>query len=275
MNLLKNGLTGFQLKILALIFMTFDHIFYMLSSIIPIPIGFHIIGRLSAPLFLFMVAEGMWHTHSRLKYMSRLYIASVCMNLLNNQIVNNYFPHPEGVMIINNIFATMFLITFFIYFGEKVISAFKEKNYAKGILSLALILLPFILSMVIVMIMTSLPLFILRLVMNFIPLPLLVEGGILWIALGVGFYLFRGNKKKTGVFYAIFCMIIFCLTTGMDFSFENLFLINIQWLMILSLPLLMLYNGQKGKGLRNFFYIYYPAHIYILLGLAHLIYSLK
>lgn len=275
MNLLKNGLTGFQLKILALIFMTFDHIFYMLSSIIPIPIGFHIIGRLSAPLFLFMVAEGMWHTHSRLKYMSRLYIASVCMNLLNNQIVNNYFPHPEGVMIINNIFATMFLITFFIYFGEKVISAFKEKNYAKGILSLALILLPFILSMVIVMIMTSLPLFILRLVMNFIPLPLLVEGGILWIVLGVGFYLFRGNKKKIGVFYAIFCMIVFCLTTGMDFSFENLFLINIQWLMILSLPLLMLYNGQKGKGLRNFFYIYYPAHIYILLGLAHLIYLLK
>lgn len=275
MNLLKNGLTGFQLKILALIFMTFDHIFYMLSSIIPIPIGFHIIGRLSAPLFLFMVAEGMWHTHSRLKYMSRLYIASVCMNLLNNQIVNNYFPHPEGVMIINNIFATMFLITFFIYFGEKVISAFKEKNYAKGILSLALILLPFILSMVIVMIMTSLPLFILRLVMNFIPLPLLVEGGILWIALGVGFYLFRGNKKKTGVFYAIFCVIVFWLTTGMDLSFENLFFINVQWLMILSLPLLMLYNGQKGKGLRNFFYIYYPAHIYILLGLAHLIYLLK
>ncbi len=274
MNLLKNGLTGFQLKILALIFMTFDHIAYMLSNIIPVPIWFHIIGRLSAPLFLFMVAEGMWHTHSRMKYMLRLYISSVCMNLLN-QIANNYFPHPEGAMVINNIFATMFLITFFIYFGEKIISAFKEKKYTKGILSLALILLPFILSMVIVTAMASLPVSILRLVMNFIPLPLLVEGGILWIALGVGFYLFRGNKKKTGVFYAIFCVVVFWLTTGMDLSFENLFLINVQWLMILSLPLLMLYNGQKGKGLRNFFYIYYPVHLYILLGLAHLIYLLK
>lgn len=274
MDLFKKGLTGFQLKTLALIFMTFDHIAYMFSGIIQVPIWFHIIGRLSAPLFLFMVSEGMWHTRSRIKYMLRLYIASVCMSLLN-QVANSYFPHPEGAMIINNIFATMFLITFFIYFGEKMIGAFKEKNYTKGILSLVLILLPFVLSIAIVMTMTSLPLLVLRLVMNFIPLPLLVEGGILWIVLGVGFYLFRSNKKKIGVFYIIFCIIVFSLTTGMDFSFENLFLINVQWLMILSLPLLMLYNGQKGKDLRNFFYIYYPAHLYILLGLAHLIHLFK
>lgn len=247
MDLFKKGLTDFQLKILALIFMTFDHIAYMLLGIIHVPIWFHIIGRLSAPLFLFMVAEGMWHTRSRIKYMSRLYMASVCMSLLN-QIANNYFPHPEGAMVINNLFATMFLITFFIYVGEKMISAFKEKNYTKGILSLVLILLPFILSMVIVMVMASLPLFILRLMMNFIPLPLLVEDGILWIVLGIGFYLFRSNKKKTGIFYTIFCVVVFCLTTGMDLSFENLFFINVQWLMILSLPLLMLYNGRKGRG---------------------------
>lgn len=274
MDLFTKGLTGFQLKILALIFMTFDHIAYMSSGIIHVPIWFHIIGRLSAPLFLFMVAEGMWHTRSRIKYMSRLYVASVCMSLLN-QIANSYFPHPAGAMIMNNIFATMFLITLFIYVGEKMIAAFKEKNYTKGILSLVLMLLPFILSVFIVRTMTSLPLFVLKLVMNFIPLPLLVEGGMFWIALGIGFYLFRDSKKKTGIFYTIFCVIVFWLTTGMDLSFENLFLINVQWLMILSLPLLMLYNGQKGKGLRNFFYIYYPAHIYVLLGLAHLIYLLK
>lgn len=274
MDLLKKGLDGFQVKILALIFMTFDHIAYMLSGILPIPIWFHIIGRLSAPLFIFMVAEGMWHTRSRIKYMSRLYIASIGMSLLN-QVANQYFPHPEGAMIINNIFATMFLITFFIYIGEKMVISFKEKNYAKGILNLALILLPFVLSFVVVMTMASLPIFALRFVMNFIPLPLLVEGGILLILLGIGFYIFRDSKKKTGIFYVIFCMIVFGLTTGMDLSFENLFFINVQWLMILSLPLLMLYNGQKGKGLRNFFYIYYPAHLYILLGFAHLIHFFK
>lgn len=50
MDLFKNGLNGFQLKLLALIFMTFDHIAYMFSGIIHVPIWFHIIGRISAPL---------------------------------------------------------------------------------------------------------------------------------------------------------------------------------------------------------------------------------
>ena len=33
---------------------------------------------------------------------------------------------------------------------------------------------------------------------------------------------------------------------------------------ILALPLLLLYNGKRGKGHKRFFYIYYPAHVYVL-----------
>lgn len=280
MDFIKNGLNGFQLKILALIFMTFDHIAYMFSDIIHVPVWFHIVGRLSAPLFIFMVAQGMWHTQSRLKYMARLYLASVAMAIMN-QIANTYFPMPNGGIIINNIFATMFLITFFIYVGENMVRAFKAKNIKRGILFGILITMPFIVSFMLLLAMSSqaiissgsLILSIFSASIMFIPNPLLVEGGMLWIALGIGFYLCKGSKKKTGIFYTIFCLIVFLLSTGMDFSFENLFLINVQWLMILSLPILMLYNGQKGKGLRSFFYLYYPAHIYILLGLSHLLYA--
>ncbi|MBF0913288.1 MAG: hypothetical protein HXK51_06100 [Atopobium sp.] len=27
---------------------------------------------------------------------------------------------------------------------------------------------------------------------------------------------------------------------------------------------IMLYNGERGKGSKYFFYLFYPAHIYIL-----------
>lgn len=274
MDLFKKGLNGFQLKVLALIFMTFDHIAYMFSGVIQVPFWFQIIGRLSAPLFIFMVAEGMWHTRSRTKYIARLYFASVGMAVLND-LANTFFPMPRGGLIINNIFATMFLITLFIHFGEKMVTAFKTKDFKKGSLALLVLLLPFILTIVVVMTMSTLPHFVLQLVMTCMPTPLLVEGGLLWIILGIGFYLCRGSKKKIGIFYAIFCVITFYLTTGMDLSLMNLFYINVQWLMILTLPFLLLYNGQKGKGMRSFFYIYYPAHLYVLLGLSHLLYAFK
>lgn len=274
MDFIKKGLTGFDLKLLALLFMTFDHVQQMLLGILPIPFWFGIIGRISAPIFIFMVAEGMYHTRSHVKYMSRLYIASVGMALLNN-FANTYFPMPNGGMIINNIFATMFLITFFIHFGQKAFAAFKERKLCKGLLNLFAILAPVIASFIVLMSMGNLPLWVLRIVLVAIPLPLLVEGGILWIALGIGFYLCHSNKKRMGIFYTLFCIIVFYLTTGMDFSPVNLFYLNYQWLMILALPFLLLYNHHKGKGMRSFFYVYYPAHLYILLGVAYLINGLK
>ena len=57
-------------------------------------------------------------------------------------------------------------------------------------------------------------------------------------------------------------------------SFENLFILNYQWSMILALPLLLMYNQAKGRGMKNLFYIYYPAHIYLLLITARYVYPL-
>lgn len=34
-------------------------------------------------------------------------------------------------------------------------------------------------------------------------------------------------------------------------------------MMILAAIPIVLYNGEKGRGMRNFFYIFYPAHIAI------------
>lgn len=35
---------------------------------------------------------------------------------------------------------------------------------------------------------------------------------------------------------------------------------------------MLLYNGKRGRGIKNFFYIFYPAHVYILYALSFAVY---
>ncbi len=47
---------------------------------------------------------------------------------------------------------------------------------------------------------------------------------------------------------------------------------GIQWFGLLALPLLLLYNGKRGKyKMKYFFYIFYPTHLVILYGILYLI----
>ena len=43
--------------------------------------------------------------------------------------------------------------------------------------------------------------------------------------------------------------------------------------LILSLPFMLLYNGTRGKKLKYFFYVFYPAHTFLLFWLANYIFA--
>lgn len=70
------GLTGNQLKIIALITMTIDHIGMMLFPGVRV---LRAIGRIAFPIFAFMIAEGCQYTRNRRKYLlSMVSLAAVC-----------------------------------------------------------------------------------------------------------------------------------------------------------------------------------------------------
>lgn len=68
-------MTGFILKMFAIVTMTLDHVKYA----IPTTNNFitKYFGRLAFPIFAFLVAEGMIHTKNRKKYLLRMTIFAV------------------------------------------------------------------------------------------------------------------------------------------------------------------------------------------------------
>ncbi len=71
-----SGLTGNQLKLIALITMTIDHVGYLLLPRVRI---LRVIGRIAFPIFAYMIAEGCQYTHDRKKYLlSMLSVAALC-----------------------------------------------------------------------------------------------------------------------------------------------------------------------------------------------------
>ncbi|MCD5001526.1 hypothetical protein IV487_03460 [Enterococcus saccharolyticus] len=249
----KFSLTGYQIKLIGIILMVGDHVYEMFNYVNP-PTILNMFGRIVLPIFLFMSAEGFYYTRNRLKYMSRLLIGFWGMNL-GNLVIPKIFPMNE-VTIINNVFGTLFLATLVMY----SIEACKQKQWVKGI---ALVLLPLLIAIPFLVTMSSDTVSMASVyLLQVFPSYLTVEGGFLSVLLGVLFYLLR--EKRALQFLAL--LVVSVVTTGFDFSH---LLSNYQWMMVFAVVPLALYNGQKGRGDKYFFYTFYPTHIYGLYILSY------
>ncbi len=63
------GLTGNQLKLIAMVTMTIDHVGMIFF---PQNLWFRVIGRLAFPIYAFLIAEGCRHTRSMPKYLGSI-----------------------------------------------------------------------------------------------------------------------------------------------------------------------------------------------------------
>ena len=114
-------LNAFQLKVIALIVMLMDHIYTAFPNVYPL--WFHALSRFVAPLFAFLMVEGLFHTRNKLKYNIRLFVWAVVMHV-GNIIINNAFV-SKGVRVHNNIFMTLAL-------GLTIINLFELNKNSQG-----------------------------------------------------------------------------------------------------------------------------------------------
>lgn len=102
MKVNKSGFNSFQLKCIAIITMLIDHIGAILF---PAEIGFRIIGRLSFPIFCFLLVEGFYHTGNVKKYMIRLGIFALISEIPYDLAFRNVFLEFQR----QNVFFTLLL----------------------------------------------------------------------------------------------------------------------------------------------------------------------
>ncbi len=222
------GLTGNQLKILAMLCMTVDHVGYL---ILPQYIILRCIGRLAMPIFAFMIAEGCRHTKNRLRYLLNVVaVAAVCQAV--------YWVADQSLL--QCILVTFSLSIILIY-------ALDFAGQKQSLFSMCLLVAAFAAVCYICL---------------FLPWELpgfRVDYGFFGVMLPVAVYVGKNPSEK--LLLAAGCMVGISLQLGW-----------VQWLAFAALPILYLYNGERGKlRLKYLFYLYYPLHLAAIYGIAMLI----
>jgi hypothetical protein len=272
------SLNANQLKIIALIFMTIDHVgayMFELPFVATHVEVIRIIGRIAAPLFLFTVVESARHTSNRVHYILRLYVASLIM--AGAGIISNTFFEPVlGHHGFPNIFQTLMFTVLVIHLIDNIIKAIREKNPKPLIQS----------GIIVVLILGSILIFnatlgnanflpysfdffgfeaseIRTLISAVFPNILTAEYTPLFILLGVLWYYTRNRIVQMIIFF------VFVLISRYNVLSEVPYLdwfsaINQHW-MVLATPLILLYNGEKGGSMKYFFYAYYILHPFVLI----------
>ncbi len=131
---IENGLDGTQLKTIALVLMVLDHIHYFFEFTGCIPTVFSMLGRLSAPLFLFCTVEGFAHTHDRRRYFIRIWGIGTAMAALEFfMIYAKAFRRGDGFYPLNAIFQDLMLLCI-VWQG---IDWLREKKWVRGVAAIA------------------------------------------------------------------------------------------------------------------------------------------
>ena len=273
------GLTETGLKWIALVTMVLDHIHYFFGFTGAVPEWFSMAGRVSAPLFLFCLVEGFTHTRSRKKYFAKVYVLSAAMSaLLFFMAFGGILARPDGFYPGNGMMTT-FAVLMVIWQG---IDWLEQRRFGRG---LAAVLIPLAWPILANLLSVAFPA--LATPLGFAAYSVLPTWGITGdsglpvLVMGLVLYLFRRRRKLQvaafSVYYVLYGVVYMGLIVSSvmpDFAWWQLFTRYYEIYGILAAPLMLWYNGQRGRGHKALFYAFYPAHIYLLYALSWGLYLL-
>ena len=242
-------LSGSTLKIFACVFMLIDHIGLSFYSYNPEVFHvFRIIGRLAFPMFAFFIAEGTKYSKHKWRRLATIFSIGIVFFLFY------YFYNGS---LYGNIFLTFsisILLDMFFYQGKKNI--FSGSKKALGIIMLAAFAA------------TVLGVFKLY---GFIRFEYGFFGMLLPVMINVinfkDIEISHNIKKFDNHWVKILILIIGSILLSIDGRMGV-----IQYYCLLAVIPLIFYNGKPGcKKLKYAFYIFYPAHLIIIEGIAMII----
>ena len=107
-----------------------------------------------------------------------------------------------------------------------------------------------------------------------LPVHTFISDGGTWLLLtGIAMYLCHKNLKKEVLAFVSVSLVWVLMTIVLGrLSIHDLMFKYIEWMEIFAAPLMLCYNGERGKGSKYLFYIFYPSHIYLLYALSVIFY---
>lgn len=252
-------LSTFQIKIIAAVCMTLSSIGYNLYFLFPpyFRCLFLAFQNISVALFSFCLLQGLYHTKSKLKYACRLLIAYILVFAVNTLVLLSESMHIEGFFLPPDIL--------FVYFSATLSVIILEIFYNKMALGNPLDIQSLLFCATIIL---SFGIVYLRWPELYMPLREIYY--IFVVPLIVLLYFVRNKKWQVGIFL-IACMLLLVQSIISYYTSEPLCNITTyllaektSWMMALSIPVILLYGGSRGPCAKWPFYIYFPAHIYVL-----------
>ena len=234
------GLSANALKIIAAISMVIDHVTY---CFITAPESYKVeldtqdiiwyigrgIGRSAFIIFAFLLVEGYFHTKNLKKFLIRLFILAVISEAPFDYMCGKL--NSKEFFDIQNVVFLFFIGLIMIY----VLEFLQKTYYERSQLSFYLFS-----GLVCAFGCTA-------------ALVLKVDYGIIGMLLIFVFYYFRNGGRKLVAAVAVWSVVCIFL--------EH----QLEWAGLIALiPIVKLYNGTRGKGLKWFFYVFYPLHLLLI-----------
>ena len=243
-------LNGNAIKFIAIVAMTIDHIAWAVYPGCPhqwTPVVMHIIGRTTMPIMCFFIAEGFFHTRNVNKYTARMFLFALISHFAyvfewNGFNWRAYIPYYYGWHSQTSVIWTLAwgLVMLRVEYSERI-----RSPWLKTLLICLICMLSFCGDWS-------------------------CTASVLVLSFGTN----RGHLLRQALWLILYVG-IFAYT----FMPDDMLYATMQLSVVLSIPVLMLYNGQRGPNprvnafMKWFYYVYYPLHLAILglLRVYHLI----
>lgn len=237
-------MTSASLHVLAMALMVCDHLW---ATIIPGNQWLTTVGRLTYPIYAFLLVEGYFHTRDVKKYALRLAALAILSEIPFNLMYSSQIFYPVH----QNVIWTLLIGLACVHLNEKV----KERSAALRLFTAAGTLLGGALLGLLSFADYNAP-------------------GVLTILV---FYFFRGRKwwclaGQTALLYYLNVEVLKGLAFEVELFGQTHFIVQ-QGVALFALIPIWLYRGRKGRGGRGFqyaCYAFYPLHMLAL----HLIRSM-
>lgn len=233
----KISLNASHLKMIAMVAMVIDHTTWLLFPGLQkswYVLFLHAIGRLTAPIMWYLLAEGFHHSRNRMAYIRRLFVLALVSHFA--YIFAFGLPLlPTGFLNQTSVIWSLALSVLLMY----VLEIESLNNNIK-------------IAIIVIFCFLSFP----------------SDWSTIAMMAPVMIYQRRHNRisqMKMLMLWTILYSCIYYLLIDTTYGLLQLFT-------NMSIPLLLAYNGEKGSGtsINRFYYYFYPAHM-IIIGLLRLL----